>query len=501
MPEQAATFAAREAVLTLTSISKRFGALSANDDISLSLYQGEVLALLGENGAGKTTLMSILFGSYVADQGDITVFGKTLPQGSTRAALAAGIGMVHQHFSLADNLTVLDNIIAGSEFLLGWRQHKRGAVEKINRLASQCGFEIELNTPVQRLSVGERQKVEILKVLYRDAKILVLDEPTAVLTPQETEALFITVQKLVANGLSVILISHKLNEIMQVSHRVCVLRQGKLTYQAKTADASPTELAQAMIGRAISHKKKSVLTPGKPLLELRNVKVLSAPINFTLHEAQILAITGVSGNGQQELSDLLNGVAAPKAGEILWHGERKKISADKFAAHKVARIPADRRHVGVIEDMSLAENIISNRLDSFCRFGFFDFAAINQYTKHLLELYDVRYQAMTAPVRLLSGGNMQKLILARELSSSPQIIIANQPTRGLDVGAINEVHRQLLSARENGSGVLLITEDLDELYAVADSVAVMFKGALSDFYATDKIDTASIGLMMSGMAA
>ncbi|MCH9705150.1 MAG: ABC transporter ATP-binding protein [Proteobacteria bacterium] len=487
-------------VLVLQNISKRFGNLLANDDISITLHHGEVLALLGENGAGKTTLMSILFGNYVADSGTITAFGKPLPKGSTRAALAAGIGMVQQHFSLADNLSVLDNIIAGSEPLLRWRQQKKQAVAKINQLAQQCGFNIDIHAAVHSLSVGERQKVEILKVLYRGAKILILDEPTAVLTPQEADALFLTVKKLVQGGLSVILISHKLNEIMQVSHRICVLRHGKLTYEAITANASPQELAHAMVGREITRKEKSSMTIGAPLLQLKKVQVKSKPNNLILHECEILGITGVSGNGQEELSDILNGLEMPAAGELLWYGQAQTPAASELTALQVARIPADRGHVGVVGDMSIAENLISNCLDNFCRHGFFDFKKINLHAKKLLRDYDVRYQSVTAPARLLSGGNMQKLILARELSPTPKIIIANQPTRGLDVGAINDVHRQLLTAKENGSGVLLLTEDLDELFALSDQVAVMFSGALSEFHPADKINIRQIGLMMSGAA-
>lgn len=488
----------------MRGISKRFGRLPANDNISITLNRGEVLALLGENGAGKTTLMSILFGGYVADGGDIEVFGQPLPQGSTRAALEAGIGMVQQHFALADNLTVLDNIVVGSEPLFAWRQRRRRATEKISRLAEQCGFNVPLTAPVRTLSVGERQKVEILKVLYRDAKILVLDEPTAVLTPQEAGALFATIGRLVDDGLSVILISHKLDEILEVSHRICVLRHGKLTYETATADARADDIARAMVGREIERKVKSRLAVGAPLLQLADVglrKGSPSTVGFTLHERQILGITGVAGNGQRELSDILSGLVSPCGGGIQWPGDVAAPAASELSSLGVARIPADRGDVGVIGDMSVAENIISNCYGNFCRWGFLNSAQIDEQAARLLRDYDVRCDSAAMEARLLSGGNMQKLILARELSRQPKIIVANQPTRGLDVGAIGEVHRRLLEAKEKGCGILLFTEDLDELFALSDSVAVMFKWTLSAFYPADEIDRQQVGLMMSGVAA
>ena len=492
------------AALSLRGVSKRFGSLQANSKISLELRQGEILALLGENGAGKTTLTSIIFGSYVADEGEIEVFGQPLRQGSTRAALGAGIGMVQQHFALADNLSVFDNILIGTEPLLNWRRSSSTARQKIAKLAKQCGFALNLDAMVHSLSVGERQKVEILKVLYRDARILVLDEPTAVLTPQEAGALFDTLRRLVADGLSIILISHKLQEILEVSNRICVLRHGKLVHECDTATAKAGELAQAMVGREVIRKFKRSLERGPPLLQLADVRLSArsqAVVSLALHEHEILGITGVAGNGQQELADLLCGLTRPAGGMLELFGKEDLPRAVDMASMGVARIPADRGQVGVNGDMTVAENLASSNYARFCQWGFLDRAALARNASSLMADYDVRCDSPSQEARLLSGGNMQKLILARELSGEPRLIIANQPTRGLDVGAISGVHRLLLEACERGAGVLLITEDLEELFALVDKVAVMFKGELGDFFPAADLDIAQVGLMMGGSSS
>ena len=409
------THGSDEVVLTMENICKRFGRLQANGNISLSLRRGEVLALLGENGAGKTTLMNILFGQYVADSGDIRVFGAPLAQGNTRAALAAGVGMVQQHFALAGNMSVLDNIVLGSEPLRRWRRDNDTARKKIHRILEQCGFNISPDALVRTLSVGERQKVEIMKVLYRRAKILVLDEPTAVLTPQEADSLFATVRRLTADGLSVILISHKLKEVLKVSDRICVLRRGQLTYETPTAGAQIKDIAQAMVGHDILRKQKSQLLPGAPLLRLNEIRITShsqSAIDFVLCEREILGITGVSGNGQRQLCDVLCGLIAPVAGGMEWFGRKLSPDAADMSALGVARIPDDRGQIGVIGDMTVAENLISNRRGDFCRWGFFRRAAVHRKAKQLMKDFDVRCDSPSMPARLLSGGNMQKLIFS-----------------------------------------------------------------------------------------
>ena len=486
----------------MSGIGKRFGRLQANDNISLSLQAGEILALLGENGAGKTTLMNILFGYYVADRGSIEVNGRPLRPGSIRAALDAGIGMVQQHFALADNLSVLDNILVGTERLSSWRRRTARLRQKIHTLADQCGFELSLDTTVASLSVGERQKVEIIKVLFRGARVLVLDEPTAVLTPQETKRLFATLHKITARGMAVIFISHKIKDILAISNRVCVLRQGCLALSTATADCCASELAQAMIGRALTNPTKSMHAPGTALLELDEVqlKPQATPMSFVLREREILGITGIAGNGQAALSSILNGLTRPAGGQLRLGGCTAPRAA-QMASLQVARIPEDRSNQGVIGDMSVAENLISTRRAEFSRLGILHTAKIRSYAERLLSDFDVRCATQTMPARLLSGGNMQKLILARELAIHPRLIIACQPSRGLDLGAIDNVHRKLLAAKADGAGILLITEDLDELLLLADRAAVMFRHQLSAFMPSAELGAETLGLMMSGAAA
>jgi ABC-type uncharacterized transport system ATPase subunit len=356
-------------VLRLAGISKSFGPLKANDGISFALKRGEVLALLGENGAGKTTLMNILFGHYVADAGEITAFGRTLPPGKPSAALDAGIGMVHQHFTLADNLTVLDNIVLGTQSLWSWRQQGAAARQRVAQLAADFGLAINPDARVSDLSVGERQRVEILKALYRNARILILDEPTAVLTPQESEGLFATLEKLVARGLAIIFISHKLHEVLAVSDRVLVLRQGRLVAERMTEGATRQELAELMVGRPIPIPKVEPQAVGPELVKLAAITVAGShgrneleAVDLTLHEGEIFGIAGVSGNGQAALAELLSGLVPASAGTFMLFGERLgEADAAAMVGRGVGRIPEDRHAVGLIGDMSITENMISER--------------------------------------------------------------------------------------------------------------------------------------------
>ena len=492
-----------EVALTLSGVSKRFGGLAANDGVSLSVNAGEIFALLGENGAGKTTLMNILFGHYVADAGTVEVFGRRLKPGSPGDALASGVGMVQQHFALADNLSVLDNIVAGTEPLLGLRRRRAASREKIRNLAGRCGFSISPESPVSALAVGERQKVEILKALYRDARILILDEPTAVLTPHEAEALFAVLRRLIVGGLAVILISHKLDEVMRVSDRVCVLRRGKIVMEAATSDVDANLVARAMVGADIVRKENSRISPGAILLEAKGAAPAGArapqsAATFALHEREIIGVAGVSGNGQRELCDMLNGLSPPASGKLEWFGGKIRPTPRDMAATGIARIPDDRNRIGVVGEMTVAENLISNRYSEFCRFGLFQPAKVAEAALHLCDEFDIRCDSPKSETRLLSGGNIQKLILARELRGNPKILIACQPTRGLDVGAVGEIHRALLEAKERGAGVVLVTEDLDELFALTDRIAVMFRGGMSGFYPAESVTLADVGLMMAG---
>ncbi|MEZ5829882.1 MAG: ABC transporter ATP-binding protein [Dongiaceae bacterium] len=494
-------------VLRLTGITKRFGPLLANDAISLDLHRGEVLALLGENGAGKTTLMNILFGHYVADEGAIEVFGEKLPPGSPRAALECGIGMVHQHFTLADNLTVLDNVLLGTEHL--WRVHSGRAKARalLAELSESFGLRVKPDARIADLSVGERQRVEILKALYRDARILILDEPTAVLTPQETEALFATLQKLVERGLAIIFISHKLNEVMAVSRRVVVLRQGKLVAERDTAKTDRHELAELMVGRPIPEPKVEPIPLGPVVLALKAVSLTGdghprlQDVSLDLHGNEIVGIAGVSGNGQGALADLVSGIVAPSGGSLSIFGQEiHSFDPARMVSYGIGRIPEDRHAVGVVGDLSLEENLISARYREppFSRRGLIDWTAVRDFASRIIADYDVRCPGPQAATRLLSGGNMQKLILGREMARDPRIILANQPTRGLDIGAVGYVHQQLLKARAEGSGILLISEDLDELLALSDRVVVMYRGRMSPAMRRSDVTIRQLGMMMAG---
>lgn len=499
-----------ESILNLSKITKYFGPVVANEDISFSLGKGEIVALLGENGAGKTTLMSILFGHYVADGGSVTVFGKKLVPGSPRAALEAGVGMVHQHFTLADNMSVLDNIMLGTESLASFKSNRRGAENKLNRLMERFGLTVNPKALVKDLSVGERQRVEILKVLYRDAKILILDEPTAVLTPQESDRLFETIAHLVKEGLSVIFITHKMREVMAASHRCIVLRQGRVVLESLTRDTDPKALAKAMVGSEIPRTIRKKQLPGKEVLALRGITLVDEgedkkksikALNLSLRSNVIIGIAGVSGNGQSQLADILSGLINTYEGKILLDSkELKNISPRRMIQEGVGRIPDDRNGTGLISEMTLMENTASVTYGEppFSKNGFLQFKAMAARAKKLVKKFDVRCPNIDIPVQKLSGGNMQKLILARELSGSPRIILANQPTWGLDVGASAYVHTQLIKAAEQGAGIILISEDLDELFQVADQICVMYHGRLSDPEDVDRVDRARLGLIMSG---
>ncbi|MCR5858250.1 ABC transporter ATP-binding protein [Mesorhizobium sp. J428] len=493
-------------VLRLASITKRFGSLVANDAISLDLARGEVVALLGENGAGKTTLMNILFGHYVADEGTVEAFGKPMPPGDPRAALDAGVGMVHQHFTLADNMTVLENIALGTEPLFSPRFSRQAAREKIRKLSADFGLEVDPDRMVAALTVGERQRVEILKALYRDARILILDEPTAVLTPLETDALFATLRKLVAEGLSIIFISHKLHEVMAISDRVVVLRTGKVAGERRTADTDRKELAALMVGQELVPPPVPAPVRGAMLLSLRAVSTEGGrnplrAVDLVLYGGEITGVAGVSGNGQAALAGLLSGTVRASAGDYAIAGASVADWSPSLALAKgVARIPEDRHAVGAIADMSVMENVISERYRTarFSRRGIMDWKAARAFAEELIRDYDVKCPGPDARIRLLSGGNMQKLILGRALDPEPAIILANQPTRGLDVGAIAYVHGRLLEARARGAAVLLISEDLDEILTLSDRIVVMSGGRISSASARAERTVRELGELMAG---
>ena len=495
-------------MLRLNRITKRFGPLVANDAISFELRHGEVVALLGENGAGKTTLMNILFGHYVADEGDIEVMGRKLAAGDPRAALDAGIGMVHQHFTLAESMTVLENIALGTQS--AWKLHfdRSAARRRIARLSADFGLALNPDAQISALSVGERQRVEILKALYRDARILILDEPTAVLTPAETDALFSTLRLLVAQGLSIIFISHKLHEVMAVSERVLVLRGGRLVAERETAGSSRSELAALMVGQEVASPTVAEPKPGPVALALKDVSTPAEGnatrldnVSLALRAGEITGLAGVSGNGQAALASLMAGTLSPASGEMTVGGQAVSgWSPGAALAHGIGRIPEDRHAFGTIGDMSVTENVILERYRTprFSRRGFLDWKAARGFAEEIIRDYDVKCPSPETRIRLLSGGNMQKLILGRTLDPDPAIILANQPTRGLDVGAVAFVHRRLLEARDRGAAILLISEDLEEILALADRIVVMSKGRLSAPSPRGERSIRELGELMAG---
>ena len=497
-------------VLKLNGLVKRFGSILANDDVTIHLQKGEVLALLGENGAGKTTLMNMLFGHYLPDSGNIEIRGVNgdlvpLELGNPSAALASGIGMVHQHFTLAENITAFDNITLGAESLFSLRRNQRKAEKKINNIMSNSGLEAPLDIPVGRLSVGERQRVEILKALYRDAHILVLDEPTAVLTPQEADALFSNLRRMTNHGLSVIFITHKMREVLSFSDRLVVLRQGKNVGSMETSNASEKKIARLMVGSETQKVSPKRITSGSPILSLNDISVAGRSkrdslqnISLILKSHEILGIAGISGNGQNVLADLISGLASPYKGSILLKGVAiQNINPLNMIKLGFGRIPEDRHRQGIVGGLSVSENMVIERLDDplIQNFGFLRSSVINDNAQTLSEKYDVRGPGIDQASRLLSGGNIQKLILARVFEQQPEIILANQPTRGLDMGAASDVQRHLIEARDRGGGVILISEDLDEILGLADRIVVMRDGNLNDVNSSSR---EAIGLMMAG---
>ncbi|MBX3664190.1 MAG: ABC transporter ATP-binding protein [Burkholderiaceae bacterium] len=522
-------------VLRLQGITKRFGRLVANDAISLDLQRGEVLALLGENGAGKSTLVSILFGHYRADEGHIEAFGRPLPPGQPSAALAAGIGMVHQHFTLADNLSVLDNVMLGTE-PLWWPLSKRAeARAKLVETGQRFGLGVDPDARIADLSVGERQRVEILKALVsfgkkQGARILILDEPTAVLTPAEVESLFGTLRQLVAQGLSVIFISHKLDEVLSVSQRIAILRGGKLIAVLPAAGADKALLAETMVGRQVPRPQRRTRAPGAAVCALQQACV-TAPdgrrlldqADLTLRAGEMVAIAGVAGNGQQALADLLFGLQPLSRGQLALQGRAMPARPRDWVRAGVARIPEDRHAVGVVGDLPVWENAVLERVSTpaFSHAGLVKRGAAQAHARQLIQRFDVRGTdalGVHTPTRALSGGNMQKLILGRALMGAPRpppagsggdpgsdqpptLIVADQPTWGLDIGAVAYVHQQLLDACAAGSAVLLISEDLDEIFALADRIAVMHDGRLSEARPAAQWALADIGLAMAGVSA
>ena len=495
-------------LLKVEKITKKFGDFYANDQISFEVKKSEVLAILGENGAGKTTLMNILFGHYTPDAGNVNFEGNAIEFGNTNNAIKLGIGMVHQHFTLAENLTVLENIIIGRKSIFSLSLPKRQARVKILELSKRFGLPIDPDELVANLSVSEKQRIEILKTLFLDCKLLILDEPTAALTPQETDALFSTIRNMIETGLSVILISHKLNEILAVSDRIIVLRNGSSVGEIDTNSAKREKIAEMIVGKKIDYPQKTKIPRKSKVLSLIDVSYnkTDAPnlstVNLDLYGGQILGIAGVAGNGQTTLAKILSGHFKPTQGKIVFE-EAKSVhtSPKSFMDLGVAYIPEDRNSDGIVGDMEIWENAIMTEMDdSLFRnsLGIINKKTAFDRSENLCETYDVRMQSIKQRSRLLSGGNVQKLLLGRWLMRKPKIVIACQPTRGLDEGAIASIQKLLLEAQKNGSAIILISEDLDELLTMSDDISVMYKGMLSNPTETSSTDKLSIGLQMAG---
>jgi ABC-type uncharacterized transport system ATPase subunit len=496
----------------LRGITKRFPGVVANDRVDFEAAEGEVHALLGENGAGKSTLSNILTGLYRADEGEMHLHGKQVAFASPRNALDAGVCMVHQHFRLVAPFTVAENVILGDHRGEGkkFTVNPRRIERRVAELGERYRIAVDPRARVWQLSLGEQQRVELLKALYRQARVLILDEPTAVLTPQEAESLFETLRVMASEGRTVIFISHKLHEVTAVSDRVTVLRAGKAVATVSTADSTPRSLAALMVGRDVAapQRRERQSDVGEPVLEVRGLSATGdrggdalRDVTLTVRAGEILAIAGVAGNGQRELAETVSGMRKASAGSIHIDGKalRGGDAREAIRAH-VAHVPEDRLHTGVAPSLPIASNVVlkSYRSGSVTKGPMLRLRAIRALAERLIERYDVRGGGPDLPARRLSGGNLQKVVLAREFEGEPRVLIAASPTRGLDVSAIETVHGYLRDAAAAGVGVLLISEDLDEILALADRIAVIYEGAIVGEVAAGEASVEEIGLMMAG---
>jgi simple sugar transport system ATP-binding protein len=498
-------------VLELRGITKAFPGVLANDHIDLTLMEGEIHALLGENGAGKTTLMNILYGLYSPDEGEIAVRGKTVDIIDPNDAIGQGIGMVHQHFMLVPVLTVTENVMLGVESIrAGIFLDRAAAAKRVTEIAEQHGLEVDPDAYIQDLPVGVQQRVEIIKLLYREADVLILDEPTAVLTPQEVEDFFAVVKSLVAQGKSVIFITHKLNEVMSIADRITVIRHGRVVGTTEPEHTSKEQLAAMMVGReVILSIEKGPAEPGEKVLEvtdlevqddLGNLKVRS--VSFDVFEGEVLGIAGVQGNGQSELVQVLTGLREPSAGKVIIQGEDLTgASPRRVLESGVAHVPEDRQADGLVLSFPVSDNLVLNTyyLEPFARYGVMDEETIMMTAQQRAREFDVRTPGVTTPVSSLSGGNQQKVIVAREFSRPIHLLIASQPTRGLDVGSIEYIHGRIVDKRDEGCAVLLVSPELDEVISLSDRIAVMYKGEIVDILPADQVTREEIGLLMAGV--
>ncbi len=502
-----------DVLVRMVGIVKRFPGVLANDHVNFELRKGEIHALLGENGAGKTTLMNILYGLYRPDEGKIFVKGREITYHSPKDSIEMGIGMVHQHLKLVLPHTVAENIILGLKEPR-FRLDLKRAEERIRRLAEKYGWRIDPRAKIWQLSVGERQQVEILKLLYRNADILIMDEPTSVLTPQETRQLFESLRKMAKEGRGVIYITHKLDEVFAVCDRVTVMRRGRVVATKKVSETNKQELANLMVGRPVLFRiEKRDVKPGKTVLELKGLKAYSDKgflalngLSLTVRSHEIVGIAGVAGNGQRELAEVVAGLRKAISGKVIIDGkDLTNASPKRVLEEGVAFIPEDRLGTGTVPNLTVAENLIlrTYRYRPFSNRVFLNFKEINRHADRLIKEFEIATPRRDLKAKFLSGGNLQKVVLARELSGLPgfkvpKLILAVHPTRGLDVGATEYVRNALVKYRDMGSGVLLISEDLEEIMSISDRIAVIYEGRIVGVVSQKEADVEEIGLMMAG---
>jgi general nucleoside transport system ATP-binding protein len=497
--------------VSMQNITKKFPLVLANDNVSFEVAWGEVHALIGENGAGKSTLMKILYGMQPPDEGKILIDGKEVKFTSAKDAINLGIGMVHQHFMLVEPLTVTENLVLGSEPVAGLGLDYKSARKKTADLIQRFGFDLDPDTKIEDLAVGFQQQVEILKTLYRDARILIMDEPTAVLTPQETRGLFKFVRDFAAQGNAVVFISHKLDEVMEICDRMSVMRDGKMIGTVKQAETNQRQLANMMVGREVLLRvDKKPPAPKEVRLEVKGVtikhpskpKAILENVSFAVRGGEILGIAGVEGNGQKELVECIAGLMKPDTGRIIIEGkDMTDWTARARRQEGLSHIPEDRYERGLVRDYTAAMNVIlgDHRQEPYAtRFGFLDEDKITKHAERLIDDYDVRPNSPEVKALSYSGGNAQKLIVARELERNPDVLLASQPTRGVDIGAIEFIHKQIVKARDMGLAVLLVSADLNEVMSLSDRIIVMYEGKIMGELSQGEATAEKLGLLMAG---
>ena len=498
------------ALLEVTGVTKRYPGVVANDNVSLTVNAGEVVALLGENGAGKSTLLKAVFGLIKPDSGEIKIGGTPIVFGDTAGVISRGVGMVHQHFQLVPVMTVAENLILGDEPKRGLFINHKAARAEIIALSKRYGLEVDPDAVIEDLPVGMQQRVEILKALRKDVKLLILDEPTAVLTPQEIDELLGVIRNLAKSGVGVVLITHKLHEVMAVADRVVVLRGGKLVGTTTPKETNEAGLAQMMVGRSVVLQvNRTEAKRGPVVLEVKGLqvrddrKILSVKgVDLVLHKGEILGVAGVEGNGQREFVEAICGMRHREAGEVLINGVATKDMAP-HSVHEagISHVPEDREKHGLVANYSIADNLVLNQFDQapFAKGWVRNLGEVAKNAEQLVEKFDIRTPSAFNPASSLSGGNKQKVVVARELSQELPVLVAAQPTRGVDVGSIEFIHNQLISARDNGAGVLLVSAELDEILSLSDRIAVMSGGKIVAIVDSKDADRNYIGRLMAGL--